>query len=42
MRIQDQVVISPINRPIKEQALASQEHYFVVNGQVSKIQVIME
>lgn len=42
MRIQDQMVISPINRPSKEAALKQQEHYLVIHGQASKIQVIIK
>ena len=42
MRIQDQMVITPINRPSREVALKQQEHYMVIHGQASKIQVIIK
>ncbi|MFC3931784.1 FtsK/SpoIIIE domain-containing protein, partial [Streptococcus dentapri] len=38
-RIQDQPIVNPINRPLKEQPLKDQEYYWVVNGQLSKLQL---
>ncbi|KXT77716.1 type VII secretion protein EssC [Streptococcus sp. DD13] len=39
VRIADQVIVSPSNRPVREAALASQENYWLTNHTIEKIMV---
>ncbi|MGV3029858.1 FtsK/SpoIIIE domain-containing protein, partial [Streptococcus suis] len=42
MRVTDQSVISPSNRPLREGVLGPQEHYVLTNNQVIKVVVAVE
>ncbi|WP_245335167.1 FtsK/SpoIIIE domain-containing protein, partial [Streptococcus oricebi] len=42
VRFSDQTVLSPINKPLREQPLESQVHYYIEDNIASKIKVIME
>ena len=42
VRMNDQMVVNVINKPLRENMLDKQIHYFVVDGFVSKMKVLME
>ena len=41
MRINDQAVVTVNSRPLKEEPLAEQVHYYIADGRASKIKVLM-
>ena len=42
VRMNDQMVVNVINKPLRENMLDKQIHYFVVDGFVNKMKVLME
>ena len=42
VRMNDQMVVNAINKPLRENMLDKQIHYFVVDGFVNKMKVLME
>ena len=42
MRITDQSVLNVINRPVREEPLDSQVNYYVEDGFVRKVKVLMK